>query len=228
MTVLDTPGLADTRGLQKDEEHKDSIASAIRDNIPEVTAVIILANGTNPRLTVATDYTISTLCSIFPRTLAQNIGVLFTNVQDMEKCNFDLDSFPHELQGVKCFWIDNPLPLYKNAQRNRKRLGMRGQSSEKKKGSKNSVDENHQMAVEMLAEIFDWLDGLKSQATTEITLLYEKSIEIEHRINGTLARMAQLADQVDVLKKLVKDSNGTELVSRSKVLTAVHSHMFVD
>jgi len=228
VTVLDTPGLADTRGLQKDEEHKDSIASAIRDNIPEVTAVIILANGTNPRLTVATDYTISTLCSIFPRTLAQNIGVLFTNVQDMEKCNFDLDSFPHELQGVKCFWIDNPLPLYKNAQRNRKRLGMRGQSSEKKKGSKNSVDENHQMAVEMLAEIFDWLDGLKSQATTEITLLYEKSIEIEHRINGTLARMAQLADQVDVLKKLVKDSNGTELVSRSKVLTAVHSHMFVD
>ena len=76
ITVLDTPGLADTRGLQKDKEHKDSIAAAIRDNIPEVSAVIILANGTNPRLGVATDYAITTLTSIFPNTLAVSISSL--------------------------------------------------------------------------------------------------------------------------------------------------------
>lgn len=79
ITVLDTPGLADTRGLQKDKEHKDSIAAAIRDNIPEVTAVIILANGTNPRLGVATDYAITTLTSIFPNTLAVSISSSSTN-----------------------------------------------------------------------------------------------------------------------------------------------------
>ena len=70
ITVLDTPGLADTRGIQKDNEHKDSIAAAIGENIPEVTAVIILANGTNPRLGVATNYAITTLTAIFPNTLA--------------------------------------------------------------------------------------------------------------------------------------------------------------
>ena len=74
--MLDTPGLADTRGLQKDREHKDSIAAAIRENIPEVTAVIILANGTNPRLGVATDYAITTLTSIFPRGLAVSASFL--------------------------------------------------------------------------------------------------------------------------------------------------------
>ena len=225
--MLDTPGLADTRDLQKDEKHKDSIASAITDNIPIVTAVIILANGTNPRLTVATDYTISTLCSIFPRALVQNIGVLFTNVQDIGRFNFDMNSFPHELREAKCFCIDNPLALYKNAQRNREQLGMQGQFRRKKKRSKNSLDEDHEIAVEILAEIFDWLDGLKSQATTEITSLYNKSMKIEYSISGALARMTQLAEAVDALKKLVKDSNGTELVSHSKVLTAAHSPVFV-
>jgi len=77
----------------------------------------------------------------------------------------------------------------------------------------------------MLAEIFDWLDGLESQA---ITSLCDKSIEIEHRINDTFARMTQLARVKDVFDKLVKDSNGTELVSHSKVLTAMHSPVFVD
>ena len=226
VTVLDTPGLADTRGLEKDNEHKQSINAAIRDNIPEVTAVIILANGTNPRLSVTTDYTISTLCSSFPRTLAQNIGVLFTNVQNMDRCAFDMNSLPLELREAKCFCVDNPLALYKNAQ-TRKQLGMRDQSR-KTKWSENSFNDDHQSAVKTLAEIFDWLDGLESQATTEITSLYNKSIEIEHRINGTLARMTQLAEALNDLKKLVRDSNGTELVSRSKVLTAVHSPIFVD
>ena len=224
MTVLDTPGFADTRGLQKDEEHKDSITSAIRDNIPIVTAVIILANGTNPRLTVTTDYTIRTLCSIFPRTLVQNIGVLFTNVQDMDRRNFDMNSLPPELQKAKNFCIDNPLALYKNAQRNRSGRDQ----SRKKKRSENSLNDDHEMAVEMLVDIFDWLDGLKPQATTEITSLYDKSIEIEHSINGMLSRMAQLAGQVDEFKNLPKASNGTELVSHSKVLTTVHSPVFVD
>ena len=223
VTVLDTPGLADTHGLQKDKEHKDSIASAIRDNIPIVTAVIILANGTNPRLTVATDYTITTLCSIFPRTLADNIGVLFTNVQDMDRRNFDMNSLPPELQQAKNFCIDNPLALYKNTQRNRGR-----DQSRKKKRSENSLNDDHETAVDMLVEIFDWLDGLKSQATTEITSLYDTSMEIERKINGTLARMEQLATAVDEFKKLEKASTGTKLVSRSKVLTAVHSPVFAD
>ena len=202
VTVLDTPGFASTHGLQKDEENKDSIASAIRDNIPIVTAVIILVNGTNPRPTAATDYTISTLCSIFPRTLADNIGVLFTNVQDIYKCIFDMNSLPPELQQAKNFCIDNPVALYENTRGRRK-----------KKRSENWINDDHAVAVEILVDIFQWLDGLRSQATTEIMSLYDTSLEIERKINGTLARMEQLARTVDKFKKLTKDSDGTELVS---------------
>ena len=40
LRILDTPGLADTRGLAQDELHKASIAHAIKDNISTVHAVI--------------------------------------------------------------------------------------------------------------------------------------------------------------------------------------------
>ena len=217
VTVLDTPGLADTRGLQKDNEHKKSIATAIQENIPEVTAVIILANGTNPRLGVATDYAITTLCSIFPKTLAQNIGILFTHVSSPLSWNFEVDTLPVELQGATEFLIDNPLAMQKRYLKDRAKAEAGGKIDEKKmKKFEKCINGNHQTAVETLAEIFDWLDGLEPQTTKEITSLYNQSVEIERNISNTLARMTQLAQAVNVLENLVKDSSGTELVSHSK------------
>ena len=109
VTVLDTPGLTDTRGLEKDNEHKQSIVDAIRDSVPEITALIIVANGANPRLNVATDYAITTLASIFPGTLANNIGLLFTNISSPLDWNFEVETLRVELQEAKTFLLDNPL-----------------------------------------------------------------------------------------------------------------------
>ena len=231
MTVLDTPGLADTRGLQKDNEHKQSINAAIQDNIPEVTAVIILANGTNPRLGVATDYAITTLCSIFPRTLAQNIGILFTNISNHRFLNFEVDKLPVELRGAKRFFIDNPLAKQKSYLKNAKAKAASDTDEDDEDisaGLEAEVSAGHQATLKVLVRILNWLDGLEPRATNDITSLYNASIKIDHRINDTFALMTQLATAKDALDKLVKDSNGTKLVSDSKVLTAVHSPVFVD
>ena len=61
-----------------------------------------------------------------------------------------------------------------------------------------------------------------------ITSIDDTSIEIERKFNGTLTRMEQLTIAVDALKILIRDSNGTELVSLSKALITVHSPVFVD
>ena len=172
VTVLDTPGLADTRGLQKDKEHKQSITTAIRDNIPEVTAVIILANGTNPRLGVATEYAITTLCSIFPRTLIRNIGILFTNVSSPLSWNFNVDTLSVELRGAKRFLIDNPLAMQK------KYLKMAGGKIDENDqdildGLEPAVNAGHQATLNTLVKIFNWLNGLEPQATKEIRSLGE-------------------------------------------------------
>jgi hypothetical protein len=222
VTVLDTPGLADTRGLEKDNEHKQSITTAIRDSIPEVTAVIILANGTNPRLGVATDYAITTLSSIFPRTLADNIGLLFTNISSPLDWNFEVETLPVELQGAKTFLLDNPLARHKKYLKIKAKAEAQGSVTRANQAVlqklKKAVDEGHETALGTLAEIFDWLDGLAPQATTEITLLYDQSMEIERNISSTLARMTQLVEKKGKLDELLNKSDGMLLVSR-----AIHS-----
>jgi hypothetical protein len=76
--ILDKPGLADTHGIEQDELHKESIATAIEKHIDSVTVVLILANGTAQRLTVSIDYALSTLAAMFPNSLAGNIAFVFT------------------------------------------------------------------------------------------------------------------------------------------------------
>ncbi|KAK0429728.1 hypothetical protein EV421DRAFT_1946432 [Armillaria borealis] len=111
--ILDSPGLADTRGIQQDELHKKSIAEVMQDSIDVVNAVLILANGTVPRLTVGTDYALSTLSAIFPRTLAENVGFLFTNVSSPLSWNFDPSSLPSALRDNMQFLLDNPVAMQK-------------------------------------------------------------------------------------------------------------------
>ena len=96
--ILDTPGLADTRGLQQDELHKKSIASQIKKHIDSVPAILVLANGTVPRVTVGTDYALSTLSAIFPETLASRVAFLFTNVTSPLHWNFSRDTVPDILK----------------------------------------------------------------------------------------------------------------------------------
>ena len=228
VTVLDTPGLADTRGLEKDNEHKQSITAAIKDNIPEVTAVIILANGTNPRLGVATDYAITTLSSIFPRTLADNIGLLFTNISSPLDWNFEVETLPVELQGAKTFLLDNPLARHKKYLKIKAKAEEQGSVTRANQAIlqklKKAVDEGHETALGTLAEIFDWLDGLVPQATTEIALLYDQSMEIERNISSTLARMTQLVEKKEKLDALLNKSDGMLLVSQAIRLPFVRFH----
>ena len=50
-----------------------------------------------------------------------------------------------------------------------------------------------QKALEMMVQLFDWLDRLESQSTTEIVHLYEISQGIEAMITNTLAQIDQAA-----------------------------------
>ncbi|EDR04943.1 uncharacterized protein LACBIDRAFT_303842 [Laccaria bicolor S238N-H82] len=231
VTVLDTPGLADTRGLEKDNENKQSITDAIRDSIPEITAVIIVANGTDPRLSVATDYAITTLSSTFSGTLADNIGFLATNISPLN-WNFDIETLPVELQGAKTFLLDNPLArhkeyLYMKAAEARGSVAEDSQAVLQK--LKKTVDEGHETTLATLAELFDWLDGLVPQATTDITLLYDQLMEIERNISSMLAHMTQLVEKRGKLDDLLNKSDGMPLTfnEMANVKSVIHKKTWI-
>src|SRR5258706_2205973 len=171
--------------MQQDELHKRSIVTQIKDHIYSITAVLIRANGTVPRVTVGTDYALSTLSAMFPKAMNHNVSFMFTNVLSALHWNFSLETVPSELRGAPQFLLNNPIALQ------RKYLKLKYDPKMKKRsaGLRKDVQAGEQNALEMLVGLFDWLDSLEPQGTTEIVARSQKR---EARGTITLASMDQV------------------------------------
>jgi len=211
--ILDTPGLADTRGLAQDKLHKQSIARAIHRHITTVNAVLILANGTVPRLGVATEYALTTLSAIFPHTLANNIGIVFTNVSDPLNCNFEESSLPDGLRHARQYLLDNPVAMQKKFLEKK----ARGTIPKAVQQMQRRVQDSEEMALDTLAELFSWLNDLVPQPTKDIISLFDKAQNIEKNIDSALACMKQAADKDLELQKIAASLNKAKVVSKYHV-----------
>lgn len=76
---MDTPGLEDSRGLEQDEKNIDSILKTAS-KTPELNAIIIVINGTNPRITGRVKYVVQKLKGIIPNVIKENLLILQSNV----------------------------------------------------------------------------------------------------------------------------------------------------
>jgi len=194
--------LADTRGIDQDQLHKESIAFEIKKHINSVNAILILANGTVPRMNVVIDYALTTLSTIFPNTLANNIAFMFTNVPNRLTWNFSEDTIPATLKHAGQFLLNNPIALQNSYLKIRDgpvkkklKMGLRKAVA--------TVQNCEQDALDMLVNLFDWLDGLEPRPTTEIISLYDMSQNIEAMITDTLAQMEQGAAKKAAIDELV-------------------------
>jgi len=154
------------------------------------------------------DYALTTLSALFPKSLADNIAFLFSNIPTPASLNFPHDALPQVLKHVPKFLIDNPIALQKNY------LKQKGHLDKKTlKKIKQSVELAEQNALEMLVELFDWLDGLEPQPMTKIISSYEKSQDIESKITSTLAQISQAAEKTAEIKNLMEDLRKKTAVS---------------
>jgi len=159
--------LADTRNFRQDELQKERVATQIKQHVDSVTAVLVLANGTVPGLTVATGYALSALSAIFPTTLTNNLAFVLTNVSGPLYQNFSGDTVPDVLKDAPQFLLDNPIALQ------RKYLKLKDDVKSSSKGAemRKTVLVSEEQALEMLVDFFDWLDGLQRQPITEFVTL---------------------------------------------------------
>ncbi|XP_035525990.1 uncharacterized protein LOC118334250 [Morone saxatilis] len=80
LTIVDTPGFGDTRGIERDKEiieHLRNLFSAEL-GVSEVDAVCFVAQAASARLTLSQKYMIDSVLSIFGKDVAENIRVLVT------------------------------------------------------------------------------------------------------------------------------------------------------
>ena len=203
--ILDTPGLADSRGFQQDELHKKSIATQVKDHINSITAVLIIANGTLPRMSAGTDYALTTLTALFPKTLATNIGFLFTNVSTPLHLNFSRDGATLKvLETAPQFLLDNPIALQRKYLEQKEGPKMKNG----RPGLRKAVKAGERNALKTLVDLFNWWDSLKPQLTMDIVHLYDMSQTIEAMITNTLAQMDQAATKkAEIMSTLQSNPN---------------------
>ena len=171
----------------------------IQKHIDSVTAVLIIANGTAPRLTISTDYALSSLSSIFPKSLAENISFMFTNIESPLSWNFSENTIPEVLRAAEPFLFDNPVAVQK------KYNSLVGGLTKKKARivMRRAALASEERALKELVKLFDWLDRLRPQPTTQIVYLYVMSQNIEATIASTFAQMDQAATKKAGVDKLV-------------------------
>ena len=188
-----------------------NIDTEIQKHVESVNAVLILANGTVPGITVGTDYALSTLSAIFPKSLAENIAFLFTNVASPLSWNVAMDTIPEALKDAHMFLLDNPIALQKRY------LKFEGDLDKQKVRAEmhRAVQASEERALEMLVNLFDWLDGLGPQPTTGIVYLYNMSQGIEAMITDTLAQMDQATAKKAEIDKLMTAIKNNSYVSYS-------------
>jgi len=76
ISVVDTPGLQDSRG--RDKIHYDQMVTIIK-QMKYLHLILIVINFTNPRLTSSIQYMIKFLCDVFPINFLHHVAVVFTH-----------------------------------------------------------------------------------------------------------------------------------------------------
>jgi len=121
---------------------------------------------------------------------------MFTNILSPLYWHFSGDTIPDALKDAPHFLLNNPVALQ------RKYLRLQGDQNMKKgKGAlRREVKAGEENAMEVLVDLFDWLDRLEPQSITKIVPLYQEAQNIMSMIADAHAPM----DQVVVRK--AKDS----------------------
>ena len=164
-----------------------SIAAQVRKHIDSVTAVLVLVNGTVPRVNVGTGYAISTLSAIFPRMPSKNIAFVLTNTSSPLDQNFSRDGPPEGFNDAPQFLLNNPIALQ------RRYLKLKDDPSTRRQRTsfREAVKASEQDTLEMLVDLFDWSDGLEPQPITKVGSLHQRIQSVVAKVTNTVAQQAK-------------------------------------
>ncbi|XP_067308199.1 probable DNA double-strand break repair Rad50 ATPase [Pseudorasbora parva] len=89
LTIIDTPGYGDTRGLEKDLQVAENLAMLFQssEGIREIDAVCFVIQAAKNRLSDRQHYIISSVLSLFGKDIVNNIVFLITHSDGMEPKN---------------------------------------------------------------------------------------------------------------------------------------------
>ncbi|KAB5591330.1 hypothetical protein CTheo_5246 [Ceratobasidium theobromae] len=199
INILDTPGLADTRGIDLDKKHGKLINDKIQ-QMKLIDAVVILANGTDARLEPTTEYTLDTIATMFPRSLIHNIGVVLTRLPLLSLQQFQMDSLKGEMKKCQKWTLENPFALYEGYQKTQSH-----ESPQEREEEEENIQRSYTKAVKMVNDWLVWLDHRQPMPTNEIDQLYNMSTTIDVLIDKALLDVTEASNQFQIWTEKQKE-----------------------
>ena len=175
MTVIDTPGFGDSRGLEQDKKNVKKIIDALKGE-ENVNCVCLIINGRQCRTSASLQYVMSEISAIMPKEIFNNIIVVFTNTADALDSNFDISELDHyfgkRIQHV--FYIENPYCRIEKAKQKAEQLPLEQIAR--------SLRKSFEDTAESLRLLHETIKGFKDVHTLHFIRQYEKKQEIERDI----------------------------------------------
>ena len=187
ITLIDTPGFGDTRGLERDEEINSLIRHFLmhpetQKDFSSVTAICLVASSAETRLTPIQQYILESVVSIFGNDIRDNIRLLVTFADGMK---------PPVLEAIREANIPGLSDKGKSIeyqQFNNSALYAHNKPSGASKIP--SVDQNYwELGTENFQEFFKKLDNMSGQQLkrTQQVISYGKNLEeLQREIHRTL------------------------------------------
>lgn len=195
VSIIDTPGFGDSRGMKEDKEHAKRIVRVLQ-SVEFVNCICLVINGSVSRMSVTLQYVLSEISAILPKEVLNSIIVVFTNVAGPLDLNFEpseLQKFiGKEVEKERIFLINNPYCRVEKAKLRSEKID----SGVIAESLKTSFDEASKMLTKMCGVIkifnkvythhFVTLCRTKEQIDSEVTgllMAYENQMELEKMIS---------------------------------------------
>lgn len=197
LTVVDTPGLGDTRGMAQDRENIQEIAAAVA-ALTDFNAIVLVHKATDCRLDAVLRYMLKEFQGMLPKECKKNILVAFTAVTNSKK----IDARPALVKigipvGKNFFCFENtslipPMFFYGSS----------------KVDPKSKEGKEYMRAMDFWDEGREQMQRLLSMATKPIALPGKSLLEISVRKQALVQiaskhadKYANLRDKIKVAKK---------------------------
>lgn len=208
--VIDTPGFADSRGMEQDKKNVNSIVRALKDE-EFVNCVCLVINGRQANLSANLRYVLTGITSILPKQILNNVIVVFTNTDRRRQLNFD----PNELEdffGKKLkhlFFVENPYSMFERAVKTAKSVADLGEDD------RADLTEMFEKTLKVLRRMCGVMKDFDRVYTDLFDALFKKKEKVEEEV---LKLLLAYDFQRELEKKMKKVEEEVEAAMLTKSL----------
>lgn len=199
LTIIDTPGFGDTRGITRDKEITEQIRNLFSNNfgVSDIHAICFVAQSALARLSATQQYVFDSVLSIFGNDVAENIRILIT---------FADGQTPPVLEAIKKAKV--PCPKNSDGQPAHYKFNNSALFAENKTSASSFDEMFWDMGKASMKSFFDTLNKtepksltLTKQVLQERKMLEESVDDLQRKVQEGLAKLNLIEQTEEQIKK---------------------------